>query len=602
LRPLELAFRHVHYPSPFFVLLEFKLSSHTFARIRFSLFFDITSFGVDFSSEWHRGDKTVDQVDRCEMEGYYNSLFSVNVVVVPLGKRGKGLETYCRALEARKDVLLSDVVELVGNVAARESDLGKKVDWNDGLLNFSYRRSGDTDPVSADLHRTCVWRDTHIVFGLVDESVHQSSALVRGEWEAALALLQGHSVTHRRVVVFNRSFGGAGRNSATTALGDAEKGLLSICPPEGHGEGGSMVDNHLERCVLDAGSRFFVHMKDEFAMCVTAIKRGPQALLSTGWQLPRSAHDELEPLPQTTVASFAGSTEVQMGRRTAKRLGGRVHKRMGDVCLLLGASGAAVKYYCAAVLLCKAQGDAVWQVGAMEGTLAGLLLCLLAGPGVGVAVGSGTGVAAGTTSSSSGADPCGDDMDMAFVKDLTSGQATSGLEAKHQACTGAALLLRLVELRVKEIWAVLTAANRPELKLVMVDVALRAAGLFSGALRAVDGHGAADVRCSALVGAVARVENATYTRQLAAEFIMAAVEMAMPAGLAATMADKHDDGVFMPEGVCRGWELALLERAAELCGDLGLRRKCGLVLFLAGTVFSMQSAVCILVALVTLVC
>jgi len=24
------------------------------------------------------------------MEGYYNSLFSVNVVVVPLGKRGKG--------------------------------------------------------------------------------------------------------------------------------------------------------------------------------------------------------------------------------------------------------------------------------------------------------------------------------------------------------------------------------------------------------------------------------------------------------------------------------------------------------------------------------
>jgi len=485
-------------------------------------------------------------------------------------------------------VLLSDVVGLVGSEAARESELGKMVDWNDGLLNFCYRRSGDTDPVSADLRRTCVWRDTHIVFGLVDESVHQSSAVLRGEWEAALALQQGHSVAHRRVVVFNRSFDGAGRHSATTALGDLGKELLSICPPEGHGEGGSMVDNHIEQCLRDAGSRFFVHMKDEFAMCVIAIKRGPQALLSTGWQLPSSAHDELEPLPQTSVASFAVSSEVQLGRRRAKRLGGRVHKRMGDVCLLLGASGAAVKYYCAALLLCKAQGDMVWYAGSMEGMLAGLLLCLLAGPGVGVVVGSAAGAAAGATSSSSAstsdADPCGDGMDVAFVKDLTSGQATCGLDAKHQTCTGATLLLRLVELRVKETWAVLTVANRPELRLVMVDVALRAAGLFSGALKAAGGQGGADVRCSALVGAVARMDHATYLRQLAAEFIIAAVEVALPVGLAATMADRHDDGVFMPEGAWKGWELALLERAAELCGDLGLRRKCGLVLFLAGTV------------------
>ena len=306
-----------------------------------------------------------------DTDGYYNSYFSVRVAVIPLGSSKGHLDTYVEALMSFKDLLWSDVASLVG----RDSNLAHEVDWKNGLLHFQFRRGAAVDSITKSLSHIGAWCDTRIIIGVMDDGVEQDVVRVSREWNAAIEELSEHDIVHKTILVFNHDFG---INDEWTIANTMGKELLSVCPPDGSTDAGtSLLDAHMQETLRMAAAQVFANLQVEFALCAKVISAGPKALTQR-LQLT-TYHDDLEPVG--SLVSFGSSQESALQKRFYKRLGGRLNKRMGDLCLLVGAAGAAVKFYVQAIQQCKLQGDTVWLVSAQEGLLAALLLCLLHGPG-----------------------------------------------------------------------------------------------------------------------------------------------------------------------------------------------------------------------------
>ena len=299
-------------------------------------------------------------------EGYYNALFSLNVTIVPLGN-GPGVDTYIRSIKAVGDVVTSDIVPFISQ-KVHDSELGKAIDWQNGLVNLCYsvwhptsqqQLGGNPGMIAVEARRA-----VRLVLGVVDESVYTMASdeaaaaetlHVKEMWKDVTLAIKDHPVVRHRILVFNSATlrgyrAGLAERSEAADVPSASLDLnVVFCPPDEGADGTSRLDAYIREELHTAVGEVLEHVAGEVGQCLRVYREGPKRLSDS--LILTSPHD----------GSIDDERLVPItDRRMVKRLSGRLNKRIGDLMLLSSAPSAALKYFSMAISQSRSQVDTLF--------------------------------------------------------------------------------------------------------------------------------------------------------------------------------------------------------------------------------------------------
>eukprot|EP01033_Poteriospumella_lacustris_P010402 gene10402-7397_t len=282
----------------------------------------------------------------------YEDFRLVRVLVVPIGVNSQ-FEDQFRILSRLETVPLYDLNK--PQYPKGYSPPFKYLDWLKGELCFDFLRydqapSGPTDFEDFQSSKRIV-----IIMGALnypDFITH--SEVLEGEMDRFAKRYP--NILIKKIVVFNYNF-----DSSSSLRMQAAPGLLEIFPPDGDCEGGSMLDVHFRQVMAQTSVQLVQALEAQMDHCEDARLRGAF------------------PANPSLVTCFDEKDDARGGSaKTAKvfrkRPAGRIRKWMGDLSLQVCSPLDAVDHYVAAIGESRAQGDALWLAGALDGYASAILL------------------------------------------------------------------------------------------------------------------------------------------------------------------------------------------------------------------------------------
>ncbi|CAN0324288.1 unnamed protein product, partial [Pylaiella littoralis] len=280
---------------------------------------------------------------------------SAQVLLVPLGSIPPDVYAkYCEILRRFSTIPMQNLT--APGDWNRQNGALKHFNWSEGCFNFHFIDQDTTDGGPSEWEDYQAYRRVLGVIGVVHfpscEGGHADFKELEKQFNTVVAGYKHARAT--RMFAFGHSF----EQGDYPDILDPQRDI--VFPPEQEFEdGGSTTELHMAVSLYDVAVSI---IKNLAADIKTWSSPSPSSAAGKAGAVLRGSNESLPPL-----TSWYEREEVLSDSKISKRRAGRLHKWIGDTCLLLGSPKDALEHYSQSMSDTKASSDPLWHAGCLEG-------------------------------------------------------------------------------------------------------------------------------------------------------------------------------------------------------------------------------------------
>ncbi|CAM9522068.1 unnamed protein product [Ectocarpus sp. 6 AP-2014] len=281
---------------------------------------------------------------------------SAQVLLVPLGNIPPDVYAkYCEILRRFSTIPMQNLTA-PGDWNRQNSAL-KHFNWSEGCFNFHFIDQDTTDGGLSDWEDYQAYRRVLGAIGVVHFPSCEGGRADFKELEKQFnQVVAGYKHVHAtRMFAFGHSF----EQGDYPDILDPQRDI--VFPPEQEFEGGgSTTELHMAVSLYDVAVSIIKNLAADIKTWRSSAS--PPSAAGRAVAVLRGNNDAAPPL-----TSWYEREEVLSDSKNAKRRVGRLHKWIGDTCLLLGSPKDALEHYSQSMSETKASTDPLWHAGCLEG-------------------------------------------------------------------------------------------------------------------------------------------------------------------------------------------------------------------------------------------
>ena len=259
----------------------------------------------------------------------FNDTRAIKVLVVPIGDNSL-FDAQFEIVSKRSEMPMYELNRPHPDTHPSNTPF-KNVNWDSGTLLFDYLRYDRVSSGAGDLETfQCNRRYLHVI-GLINYPELEGSKY-RLEEDMDYYTRRYPNVILRRYFVFNM-FSHPNSSSWKIPSIPNDPNAIVVFPPEGECEGGnSMIDIHLHEVMAGVALKILLSMETQAVACEEyRLKPSSHTKIPAGMNV-FTTFDEMED-GGTEGGNQVGITLSNASSKMKRRVGGRLRKIIGDLCL-----------------------------------------------------------------------------------------------------------------------------------------------------------------------------------------------------------------------------------------------------------------------------